>query len=163
MQPAPQPPNILLLPIHHDSLPCPPSQGGTWGYVWHLKALVPGHQYRMKFIPNLSKGLPGGSVVKNLSANGGDAREAGLIPSSGRAPGVGNGNPFWHSCLENSLDIGAWQATVYGVTKSHARLSAHALAFSKRRKQPSDKIFQKLKAFNLSSLLTISVVKMFIN
>ena len=163
MQPAPQPPNILLLPIHHDSLPCPPSQGGTRGYVWHLKALVPGHQYRMKFTPNLSKGLRGGSVVKNLPANGGDAREAGLTPGSGRAPGVGNGNPFRHCCLENSLDIGAWQATVYGVTKSHARLSVHALAFSKRRKQPSDKIFQQLKAFNLSGLLTISVMKMFIN
>ena len=123
MQPAPQPPNILLLPIHHDSLPCPPSQGGTRGYVWHLKALVPGHHYRLKFTLNLSKGLRGGSVVKNLPANRGDAREAGLTPGSGRAPGVGNGNPFRHCCLENSLDIGAWQATVYGVTKSRTQLS----------------------------------------
>ena len=98
-----------------------------WGYVWHLKALVPGHQCRMKFIPNLRKGLPGGSVVKNLPANAGDARDTSLIPSSGRDPGVGNSNPFRYSCLENSLDIGAWQATVYGITKSHTRLSTHAL------------------------------------
>ena len=72
----------------------------------------------MKFIPNLSKGLPGVSVVKNLPASAGDARDAALIPSSGRAPGVGNGNPFRYSYLENSLDVGAWQDTVYGVTES---------------------------------------------
>ena len=33
-------------------------------------------------------------------------------------PGEGNGNPFQHSCLENSMDRGAWWAAVYGVTKS---------------------------------------------
>ena len=38
--------------------------------------------------------FPGGSVVKNLSANSGDAGEAGLIPGSGRSPGEGNGNPL---------------------------------------------------------------------
>ena len=38
--------------------------------------------------------FPGGSVVKNLPANAGDARDMGLIPRSGRSPGVGSGNPF---------------------------------------------------------------------
>ena len=50
-------------------------------------------------------GFPGGSVVKNLPANAGIA---GSIPGSGRSPGGGNGNPLQYSCLENSLDRGAW-------------------------------------------------------
>ena len=49
-------------------------------------------------------GFPGGSVVKNLLDNIGDA---GLIPGSGRSPGEGNGNPLQHSCLENPMDRGA--------------------------------------------------------
>ena len=63
-------------------------------------------------------GLPGGTVIKNLSANAGDSRDAGSIPGSGRSPGVGNGNPFHYSCLENSMDRGAWQARIHGVPKS---------------------------------------------
>ena len=47
-------------------------------------------------------------VVKNPPANAGDARGLGLIPGSGRSPGVGNGNPFWYSCLGNPMDRGAW-------------------------------------------------------
>ena len=43
-------------------------------------------------------------VVKKLPANAGDARDANLIPGLGRSPGVGNGNPFQSSCLENSVD-----------------------------------------------------------
>ena len=50
---------------------------------------------------------PGGSVVKNLSANIGDARDMGSIPGSRRFPGVGNGNPLQYSCLENYVDRGA--------------------------------------------------------
>ena len=63
-------------------------------------------------------GLPGGAVVKNLPVNAGDVGNTGLIPWSGRSPGVGNDNPLQYVCLENSMDSGAWQATVYGVTKS---------------------------------------------
>ena len=43
---------------------------------------------------------------------------AGLIPGSGRSPGRGHGNRCQYSCLENSLDKGAWWATVHGVAKS---------------------------------------------
>ena len=68
-------------------------------------------------------GFPGGSVVKNLPANAGDAADAGLIPVLGRSPGGGNGNPLWHLCLENPMDRGAWQATVHGVAKSQTRLN----------------------------------------
>ena len=47
-------------------------------------------------------------VVKKPSANAGDVRDVGLIPGSGRSPGVGNGNPLQYSCLENPKDRGAW-------------------------------------------------------
>ena len=64
------------------------------------------------------KGFAGGSMVKNLPANAGDAREVGLIPGLGRFPGIGNGNPLQYSCLGNPMDRGAWWATVHGVAKS---------------------------------------------
>ena len=48
-------------------------------------------------------------MVSNSTADVGDARDACLISTSGRSPGVGNGNPLQHSCLENSKDKGAWQ------------------------------------------------------
>ena len=61
-------------------------------------------------------------VVKNLPANAGDIRDAGLIPGSGRSPGGGHGNPLQYSCLENPMDREAWWATVHRVTKSWTRL-----------------------------------------
>ena len=61
------------------------------------------------------------SAVKNLPA--GDARDSGSIPGSGRSPGVGNGNLFKDSCLETSMDRGAWWATVHEATKSCTWLS----------------------------------------
>ena len=67
-------------------------------------------------------GFPGGAEVKNPPANVGDS---GLIPGSGRSPRVGNGNPLQYSCLENSMDRGAWQAIVHGLSKSWMRLSTH--------------------------------------
>jgi len=57
-------------------------------------------------------------VVTNLPANAGDVRDVGSIPGSGRSSGEGNGNPLQYSCLENSMDRGAWRATVHGVAKS---------------------------------------------
>ena len=49
--------------------------------------------------------------------------DPGSIPGLGRSPGEGNGNILQYSCLENSMDGGAWQATVHGVTKSQIQLS----------------------------------------
>ena len=40
-----------------------------------------------------------------------------MIPGLGRSPGEGNGNPHQYSCLENSMDRGAWEAIVQGVVK----------------------------------------------
>ena len=62
-------------------------------------------------------GFPGGRVVKNPPAIAGDARDTGLIPGSGRSPGVGNGSPLQYSCLENPKDRGVWQATAYGFAR----------------------------------------------
>ena len=51
----------------------------------------------------------------------------GLILVSGRSPGEGNGNPLQYSCLENSMDRGAWRAIVHGVAESqHDLVTEHA-------------------------------------
>ena len=50
-------------------------------------------------------------MVKNLPASAGDIRDTGLTPGSGRSSGEGNGNLLQYSCLENSIDRGAWRAT----------------------------------------------------
>ena len=63
-----------------------------------------------------------GSDGKASACNVGDP---GSIPGSGRSPGEGNGNPLQYSCLENSMDRGAWWPTVHGVTKSQTRLLLH--------------------------------------
>ena len=60
-------------------------------------------------------GFPGGSVGKEASCNAGGLS---LIPELGRSPGEWNGYPLQYSGLENSMDRGAWQATVHGVSKS---------------------------------------------
>ena len=65
-------------------------------------------------------GFPGGLVVKSLPASEGDT---GSIPGLGRSPGAGSGNPLQYSCLENSMDRGAWWATVHGVTKNQTQLN----------------------------------------
>ena len=57
------------------------------------------------------KSFSGGS---ESAFNSGDL---GLIPGLGRFPGEGNGNPLQYSCLENSMDRGAWWAIVHGIAK----------------------------------------------
>ena len=58
-------------------------------------------------------GFRRGSVVKEIAYNAGDARDMGSIPGLGRSPGGGHGNPLQYSCLENPMNTGGWQATVY--------------------------------------------------
>ena len=64
----------------------------------------------------------GGSVVKNLLVNTGDAGDPGSDSRSGRSPGEGNGNPLQYSCLENSMDRGDRWATVHGIAKCRTQL-----------------------------------------
>ena len=59
-------------------------------------------------------GVFGGSVIKNLPGNAGDA---GSVPGSGRSPGEENNNPLQYSCLGNPMDRGAWWTIAHGVTK----------------------------------------------
>ena len=66
---------------------------------------------------NFKLGFPGSSVVKNPTANAGDAGDVGSIPGLGRSPGEGNGKPLQHSWLGNPMDREAWWATVHGVAK----------------------------------------------
>ena len=64
-------------------------------------------------------GFPGGSNGKESACNAGDL---GSIPGLGKYPGKGNGNPLQYSCLDNSMDRGAWQATVSGAAKNQTLL-----------------------------------------
>ena len=65
-------------------------------------------------------GFPGDLEGKTSAHNAGDP---GLIPGLGRSPGQGNGNSLQYSCLENSMDGGAWWAIVHGIAKSRTWLS----------------------------------------
>ena len=67
-----------------------------------------------------SWGVPGGSEVKNLPANTGEANS---ISGLGRSPGEGNGNPLQYSCQDNPVDRGAWQDTLHGDPESRTRLA----------------------------------------
>ena len=67
---------------------------------------------------NLKEGFPGGSVVKNLPASAGDARDVGLTPGSGRSPREGNGNPVHYSCLKSHGQRSLVAYTVHGFAKS---------------------------------------------
>ena len=64
--------------------------------------------------------FPGDSMVKNPSAN---IRDSGSVLGSGRSSAEGNHKPFQYSCLGNSMDRGAWWATVLEVAKSGTQLS----------------------------------------
>ena len=71
------------------------------------------------------QGFPGGSDGKESACN---AEDLGSSPGLGRSPGEGSGTPLQYYCLENPVDRGAWQATVYGVAKSRTQLSNFTFA-----------------------------------
>ena len=95
-------------------------------------------------------------VVKNVPAKTGDTRIMGLIPGPGRSLGIGNSNPLQYFCLENSMDRGAWWATVHGVAKSQTqlkRLSTHAFSFEegvsieKKKRDLDPKVMPEICAY----------------
>ena len=59
--------------------------------------------------------FPGGASGKESACS---AEDPGSVHGLERFPGEGNGNPLHYSCLENSMDMGSWWATVHGITKS---------------------------------------------
>ena len=68
--------------------------------------------------------FPGGSERKESACSAGD------LAQEDRSPGEGNVNPLQYSYLENSMDRGAWQATVHGVAKSRTWLSDYTFIFT---------------------------------
>ena len=95
----------------------PPSMGFSRQEYW---SGVPLPTTRDRLPTPVFLGFPSGSAGKESACNTGDL---GSIPGLGRAPGEGNGNPLQCSCLENPMDRGAWQATVYGVTSARHDLA----------------------------------------
>ena len=83
---------------------------------------VGGRRDKASEIPKMGAGTSddGSSDGKESACNAGDL---GLTPGSGRSPGERYGNPLQYSCLKNSMDRGAWLATVHGITKNRTRLS----------------------------------------
>ena len=71
----------------------------------------------------MMEGFLDGLMGKESACNAGDTGDVGLILGAGRSPGEGNGNPLQYFGLKNSMDRGAWWATVHSVTKSRTRLS----------------------------------------
>ena len=66
--------------------------------------------------------------TQKVKASACNAEDPGMVPGSGRSPGEENGNPLQYSCLENSMNGGAWWATVHGVAKSLTRVSDFSLS-----------------------------------
>ena len=87
-------------------------------YVKKNRNFYPNRNYGSHIYKLESDTIYLGSVVKNSPASEGDAGDPGLIPGSGRSPGVGNGNSLQYSCLKIPMDRGAWWATVHGAAKS---------------------------------------------
>ena len=119
--------------LHIHALTAPSNSPESWycyppfvsskGKLKEVKALAqasPAHSFTEQM--GWCWGFPGGSTVKNLPANAGDSGDTGSIPGWGRSRGGGHYNPLQHSCLENPMDRGAWQAMVHGVTTSRTHL-----------------------------------------
>ena len=101
-----------------------PSSMGFSRQAYWSRVPLPSPTNSLQYLSNM--GFPGGSVVKNLSANVRDVGDEGLIPRWAGSSRIGNGNPLQYSCLRNPMDRGVWWATVHGVEKSWMRLSTHA-------------------------------------
>ena len=87
-----------------------------------------GNSLEIEEIYLLNWGFPGASEGKVSACSAGDP---GLISGLGRSPGEGKDYPLQYSCLENSMDRGAWWGAVHGVTKSwtHRATNMHTHIF----------------------------------
>ena len=115
-----------------------------------LAATIQGHRSKTMHQRSHSSqavGLDLNPVDKESMCNTGDAGDPGLIPVSERSLRGRHSNPLQYSCLQNSMDRGAWQATVHSVTKSQTqlkRLNAHTQSWNAK----SVSITSKLMASN---------------
>ena len=91
-------------------------------------------------------------MVKESACNAGDS---GSIPELERFPEEGNGKPLQHSCLENSIDRGAWWATAHGVAKSQTRLGKYHFTSLPFSLSPSKGL---LKGWGREDLLIIALI-----
>ena len=134
----------VLYPLDAGSTPCPsklwqlkmsPEVVNYFSNGWHFHCSVFAHisvaffiaflqsevaTYFLRLGPPRLGAFLMAEMVKKSACN---AADLGLIPGLGRSPGEGNGIRLQYSCLENSMDRGAWQATVHGVAKSQTRLN----------------------------------------
>ena len=97
-----------------------PTQGSTGAVIFADNVLNASINLRTCSSCLLLLGFPGGSDGKESACNAGDPDST---PVLGGSPGEGNGYPLQYSWLENSMDRGAWQARVHGVTNSQIQLS----------------------------------------
>ena len=88
--------------------------------IWQFYMIYNMHNIHMQNIIYIISSFPGGSDSKESACNSGDL---GLSPWSGRSPGEGNGSPLQYSCLESSMDRGAWWATARGVPYNWTQLN----------------------------------------
>ena len=101
-------------PLQYSYLENPMDRGGWWATV----RVVTESQTRLRDYGSDSQVAV---VTKNLPANAGDARYLRSIPGLGQSPGGGNGTLLQNSCLNNSMERGAWWATVHGAIKNQTR------------------------------------------
>ena len=89
---------------------------------WHLKFFCSIRIWVWQFLHfrKSALGFPGGADSKESARNAGDLCS---LPGLGSSPGRENGNPLQYYCLENSMDRGAWLATVHGVANYRTRLN----------------------------------------
>ena len=97
-------------------------------------------------------------MLRNLPASAGGTRDWGLIPESVSSPGEENGNPLQYSCLEDPMERRAWQATAHGVSKSQARLSAHACTLSTTFSHLPEKPLLLIRRYLTLSILSLVVL-----
>ena len=95
-------------------------------YLFFLKFFSHLAYYRILSRAPWAMGFPAGSDGEESAFN---VEDLGSIPGLGRSPRRGHGNPLEYSCLENSSNRVAWQATVHGVAKSWTRLNDSALSY----------------------------------
>ena len=104
-------------------------------------------------------GVPSWLSGKESACSTGDT---GLIPWLGRSPEGGNGSPLQYSCLENSMERGAWWATVHGVTKSWKQLQTYMIININYRLYETDFIMQFILWYNFNNSITSSQKALFL-